>query len=382
MDADFPIDGFTAPPFEAMRDIFARNFAQDWELGASFCATVEGEVVVDLWGGWADAARTRPWQADTLVNVYSVTKTMTALCALILSDRGMIDLDAPVAYYWPEFAAAGKADIRIRHVLSHSAGLCGWAEPVRTADLYDWDRMVALLAAQAPFWEPGTACGYHAWTQGFLIGEVVRRVTGQSIGTFFRREVAGPLGADFHIGLAEADDHRIAELVAPPAGSGIGDAPLDPIPHSALGNPRPDPCDTRSAAWRRAELPASGGHGSARSIARVQTVMANDGHAWGHRLLSPAGVRRALEPQIEGHDLVLNRPARFGMGYGLRGGVLPLPNDETIFWGGYGGSLVVVDMAKRATFAYAMNRMASTTTGDRRAYDLITGMWRLLDQPR
>ena len=164
-------------------------------------------MVVDLWGGWADVAKTRPWEKDTIVNVYSTTKTMTALCALILADRGELDFDAPVARYWPEFAANGKAAVKVSHLMSHSAGLSGWKEPLKPEDIYDWDKAVALLAAQAPYWEPGTASGYHAVTQGYLVGEVVRRISGRSLGTFFREEVAGPLGADFHIGLPAREDH-------------------------------------------------------------------------------------------------------------------------------------------------------------------------------
>ncbi|NJN51381.1 MAG: beta-lactamase family protein, partial [Gammaproteobacteria bacterium] len=185
--------------FEAVKSAFAANFADGNELGASFAATVNGEVVVDIWAGDADESG-RAWQADTIVNVYSTTKTMTALCALLLADRGELDLAAPVARYWPEFAAAGKADIEVRHLLSHSAGLSGIERPVAGKDLYDWDKIVGLLAAQAPWWSDRSQSGYHALTQGYLVGEVVRRVTGQSLGQFFAAEFAGPLDADFHIG--------------------------------------------------------------------------------------------------------------------------------------------------------------------------------------
>ena len=195
------VEGFTHDRFAPAREAFAANLASGADVGASFCATLEGETVVDLWGGFADEARTRPWERDTLVNVYSTTKTMTALTALLLADRGELDFDAPVARYWPEFAAGGKDAVKVSHLMSHSAGLSGWKEPMVKEDLYDWDKVTALLAAQAPFWEPGTAPGYHALTQGYLVGEVVRRITGKSLGTVFREEIAEPLGADFHIGL-------------------------------------------------------------------------------------------------------------------------------------------------------------------------------------
>jgi CubicO group peptidase (beta-lactamase class C family) len=187
------------------------------DVGASAAVFVDGEPVVDVWGGFADADRAIPWQRDTIVNVWSVTKTMTALCALILADRGELDLAAPVARYWPEFAAAGKDGVLVRHLLAHTAGLPSWDEPATAEDLYDWPAATARLAAQAPQWEPGTAAGYHSLTQGFLVGEVVRRITGHSLGEFLADEVAGPLGADFHIGLSAGHDHRVALSIPPPS---------------------------------------------------------------------------------------------------------------------------------------------------------------------
>ena len=197
--------------FAGVRSLLQGNLQRGADVGASVAITLDGEMVVDLWGGWADEARTRPWEADTITNVWSTTKTMTNLCALVLADAGELDLDGPVAKYWPEFAAAGKADrVLVRHLLAHTAGLPGWAEPITVEDLYDWEKATGLLAAQEPWWEPGTASGYHAVTQGYLVGELVRRVTGQSLGTFFRERLAGPLGADFHIGLDPAHIDRVA----------------------------------------------------------------------------------------------------------------------------------------------------------------------------
>jgi CubicO group peptidase (beta-lactamase class C family) len=195
------VQGFAQEQYAPVRAAFADNLASGVDLGAALCVTVDGETVVDLWGGFADAARTRPWQRDTIVNVFSTTKTVTALTALLLADRGELDVDAPVKRYWPEFAANGKDRVKVSHVLSHSAGLPIWRQPMRTEDLYDWEKATALLAAQPPDWEPGTACGYHALTQGYLIGEVVRRITGRSLGTVLREEITEPLDADFHIGL-------------------------------------------------------------------------------------------------------------------------------------------------------------------------------------
>ncbi len=377
--ADGAVQGLVHDKYAGARAAFEANLDSGADVGASFCATVEGETVVDLWGGFADEARTRPWQRDTIVNVYSTTKTMTALTALLLADRGELDFDAPVARYWPQFAAGGKEAVKVSHLMSHSAGLSGWKEPLVKEDLYDWDKVTALLAAQAPFWEPGTAPGYHALTQGYLVGEVVRRITGKSLGTVFREEIAEPLGADFHIGLPASEDARVAELIAPPpAEAGLGAGPRSELQANMSDNPPLEVSETRTRAWRGAEIPAAGGTGNARSVAEVQSLLANGGVAKGKRILSEAGCRKALELQIEGPDLILGIPARFGMGFGLAGGAVPLPNPNTIYWGGYGGSLVIIDMDARTTFAYAMNKMAGTTTGDMRAFSLAMAMWEAL----
>jgi CubicO group peptidase (beta-lactamase class C family) len=358
-----------------VREIFEGNLASGADLGASFCATVEGETVVDLWGGRADEAKARPWVKDTIVNVYSTTKTMTALTALLVADRGELDFDAPVAKYWPEFAANGKAGVKVSHLMSHSSGLSGWKAPMTLADIYDWEKATALLAAQAPYWEPGTASGYHAATQGYLVGEVVRRITGKSLGTVFREEIAEPLGADFHIGLPASEDGRVADLIPPPPGGGIMDGEQNELVRNMSSNPPINPMDTRTRAWRGAEIPAANGHGNARSVAEIHVLLANGGVAKGKRIMSEAGCRKALELQIEGTDMVLGVPARFGMGFGLAGGAVPFPNPNTIYWGGYGGSLAVIDMDAHATYGYAMNKMAGTTTGDMRAFSLLMGMW-------
>ena len=374
--ADSTTQGFTHDRFAPVRAAFEANLASGADVGASCCITVEGETVVDLWGGYADEARTRPWEKDTIVNVYSTTKTMMALTALLLADRGELDFDAPVARYWPEFAANGKAGVKVSHLMSHSSGLSGWKEPMTEADIYDWDKATALLAAQAPFWEPGTACGYHGMTQGFLVGEVVRRITGRTIGTVFRQEIAEPLGADFFIGLPPSEDARVADLIPPPPGTAMGDAPgQSELQANMALNPKLEVSVTRSRAWRGAEIPAAGGTGNARAVAEIHAILANGGVAKGKRFMSEAGCRKALELQVACTDLVLGMPARFGLGFGLAGGMMPLPNPNSMFWGGYGGSLAIIDMDARASFGYAMNRMAGTTTGDMRAFGLSMAMW-------
>ncbi|GAA3207876.1 serine hydrolase domain-containing protein [Dactylosporangium siamense] len=359
--------------FAGVRAVFDQHLADGTDVGASFCATVDGDTVVDLWGGFADAARARPWRRDTIVGVYSTTKTMTALTALLVADRGELDFDAPVARYWPQFAAAGKDRVTVAQLMSHSSGLCGWREPITGADLYDWEKMTALLAAQEPFWKPGTASGYHGLTHGYLVGEVVRRITGRSLGTVFREEIAAPLGADFHIGLPASQDARVAELI-PPAGpppmSGAGDSELQA---NVAGNPALDVEVTRTRAWRGAEIPAVGGIGNARAVAEIHTILANGGVAKGRRFMSEAGCRRALRPQVEGVDLVLGVPMRFGLGFALDTGLMPNPG--TLFWGGYGGSLAIIDLDAHTTIAYVMNKMSGTTTGDLRALGLAMAFW-------
>lgn len=368
------VEGFAQERFAFVRDLFEQNFATGQEIGASFSVTVAGETVVDLWGGWADEARIRPWRRDTIVNVYSLTKTMTALVALLLADRGALDFDAPVARYWPEFAAAGKGDIKVSQLMAHSSGMAAWREPVAPDDLYNWEKMTHLLARQAPWWEPGTASGYHALTQGYLIGEVIRCIAGRTVGTLFREEIAQPLRADFHIGLPASEDARVGELIPPPP-MAMGDEPPSELVVAALTNPPSDPLITRTRAWRAAEIPAVNGHGNARSIARVHGILANGGVVDGRRFLSEAGCRRALESQIAGLDLVLGVPMRYGLGFGLPPAAIDAPHTDILAWGGWGGSIAVIDMRARAVFAYTMNRMQAAVIGDARSLDIIRAIW-------
>lgn len=374
------VEGFAHPRFAGIAAVLDANLASGADIGASVCMTLEGETVVDLWGGHADPARTRPWQRDTIVNVYSTTKTMTALTALLLADRGELDFGARVAHYWPEFAAAGKGDVTVAHLMSHSAGLSGWKEPITTEDLYDWDKATGLLAAQESNWQPGSAPGYHALTQGYLVGEVIRRIAGVSIGTLFRREIAEPLGADFHIGLPASEDARVAELQPPPSDASIAAVADDALVRNMATNPGIDVAATRTRGWRGAEIPAAGGTGNARSVAEIHACLANGGVARGKRILSEAGCRRALELQIEGVDLILGIPVRYGMGFGLAGGLVPFPNPNSLYWGGYGGSIIFIDMDARTSFSYVMNRMEGTTTGDMRGLGLAMAMWQALSQ--
>jgi CubicO group peptidase (beta-lactamase class C family) len=353
--------------FTGVKEALAASL-NDQDVGASAAVYLDGEPVVDLRGGHADAARTRPWERDTITNTWSITKTMTALCALILADRGDLDLHAPVARYWPEFAAAGKSEIEVAHLLSHTAGLPTWDEPLTVEEFYDWDTATSRLASQAPRWQPGDGSGYHAVTFGHLVGEVVRRVSGRSIGAFFAEEVAGPLGADFHIGLPAEHDHRVSPVI-PALERSEEEAELMA---RAWGNPPLSAELAATPAWRRAEIPGAGGHGNARSVAAVQSVLACGGTARGVRLLSEAGCAAVLEEQSYGKDRYLGVPLRFGMGYALVSAEAPLsPNPRSCFWGGWGGSLVVVDLDARLTVAYVMNQMHSGTLGDARGAGVV-----------
>ena len=376
------IHGTCDERFGRVTDAFERNFTELEDLGASFAMTVEGEFVVDIWAGHRDVAATEPWVEDTIVNVYSSTKTMTALCALLLADRGQLDMHAPVAQYWPEFAQNGKEGVEVRHLLSHSAGLSGLEVEASSHVWYDWDKVAELLAAQAPWWEPGTASGYHAITQGNLVGEVVRRISGRSLGTFLREELAEPLDADFHVGVDPKHFPRIAELVPPPVTPGeMLDLEPGSIAARTVGaNAMVDVADTKTAAWRQAEMPAANGHGNARSIVRLQTLLANHGTAFGKTLMSPAGCMAVLEEQTSGVDLVLGIPMRFGLGYGLPVEGMPaVPNENVCFWGGYGGSLVVCDLDARVAFSYVMNRMDAGILGDERGFGLWNAAYESLE---
>ncbi|MGD8418005.1 MAG: serine hydrolase domain-containing protein [Pseudomonadales bacterium] len=370
------VQGFCHERFARVQAAFEENFASRGDVGASFAVTLEGEYVVDIWGGHADAARSRAWEEDTIVNVYSTTKTMTFLAALMLADRGELDLEAPVVTYWPEFGAQDKARIQVRHLLSHSAGLPGFSRPLTPQELYDWSLCCADLAAQAPWWEPGTQSGYHAITQGYLIGEVVRRITGRTIGTWFREEIAAPLDADFHIGVDPGNFGRIADLVPAATTAPILDMDPESIPGRVFAGLDLTPETTLSAGWRQAEIPAANGHGNARSVVRAQTALANGGGAFGVELLTPRGCARALEPQTDGTDLVLGLPIRFAMGYALPTEAVPVsPNSDTLWWGGAGGSTIAVDTDAHVCFSYVMNQMDNYILGDPRGASLATAVY-------
>lgn len=365
------VHGTVSERFAPLRAQLEKNLDQGDDLGASVAVIHGGELVCDLWGGHRDVARTIPWERDTLVNVWSTTKTMTFLVTLMLADQGELDLYAPVAHYWPEFATNGKDDIAVRHLLAHSAGLSGWQDALKPEELADWERCVSALANQSPWWSDRTQPGYHALTQGYLVGEVVRRVTGDTLGTFFRREVADVLGADFHIGLSDANDGRVAPV------SASDDVELvtherDSIGYRSLTSPSLGAELPNERWWRAAEIPAANGHGNARSVATIQQIIANRGEALGHTFFSEATNEKIFEVQSSGHDYVLGVDMTFGMGYGLASATVPL-GPRSAFWGGYGGSVIVTDQDLELTIAYAMNKMRVGLIGDTRGMEFVTG---------
>ncbi|MFQ5699911.1 MAG: serine hydrolase domain-containing protein [Myxococcota bacterium] len=375
------IHGHCDPSFARVRDAFAGAFESSAEVGAACSVQVDGEAVVDLWAGWQDASRTRPWERDTLVNVFSTTKGMTALCAHLLIDEGRLDLDAPVAAYWPEFAAADKGAISFRQLISHQAGLPALRDPLPTEALFDWQTMTQALAAETPWWKPGTRHGYHAVTFGWLVGEVVRRISGQSLGAFFRERVAGPLGADFYIGFGPELDSRVADLIQGPVHADDGASFFEEIlkdPESmaarAFMNPPVMGDVSSSRAWRGAEIPAANGHATAAALAQVYGQLACG------KLLSREGIERAREEQAAGPDAILPLETRIANGFMLAPQSEPCgPNPRAFNHGGAGGSLGFCDPETRLGFGYVMNHMhMGAWLIDPRARDLVGAVYESL----
>ena len=370
------LEGRVAEGFDKVARAFEQNFAEDLEVGASFAVVCEGEAVVDVWGGWADRAATRPWSADTLVNVYSTTKGMTALCVAILVDRGKIDYETPMAEYWPEFAAGGKSELTVGQVLSHQGGLSGLRKTITVRDYADWQKMVDLLASQEPLFPPGRS-GYHAITFGFLAGELVKRVDGRSLGTFFAEEIARPLGADVWIGLPESEDVRAAEILKPtrPPDQAL---PSNPIATAALANPVLDAEVPNKRWYRAAEIPAANGQANARGLAQVYGLLANGGELSGVGLISPNTIAIATRERLSNDDLVLEIPMRWAAGYALNDGVVYGPGELTFGHSGWGGSFACADPIAGIGIAYAMNQMYPNLQGDERSQRLLAAVYECL----
>jgi len=466
------IHGLCEPRFEAVKDAFNRNFEEGMEIGASFAVTINGKYVIDIWGGYQDKNKTKLWEKDTICNVYSTTKVPTVLCTMMCVDRGLLDLDEKVAKYWPEFAQNGKENVLVRHLLSHTSGLAGFEEEIPPSVYYDWDKATSLLAAQKPWWEPGTKSGYHAITHGYLLGELVRRITGKTLGTFFKEEIANPLKIDFHIGLPEKSIPRVSKLVPgtpimamiPLLMGGVfnlannseiikeeiknlekkiildyGDEDQFTITLAngkfqfkvgKIDNPdckfittkdragvmnwlftsineepeyisknlkiegKPEDIDqikkifelaAREARklggvgikmaltpmgirnrsgdreWQAAEIPAANGHGNARAVSKIASIIACGGELEGIEFISKDTLEKILEEQIYDRDLVMAYRLRWGLGVGLPNKEFPFPHSRTCFWGGAGGSAITMDLDAKIGIGYVMNQMRSQT---------------------
>jgi CubicO group peptidase (beta-lactamase class C family) len=366
--------------FTAVREALARNLDGE-ELGASVAVDLDGETVVDLWGGYRDQERTTPWTQDTIVNVWSTTKCVLSLAALMLVERGELDVYAPVGDYWPEFSAKGKKDVEVRHLMSHTSGVPAWEQPFSIKDMYDWETACERLAAQRPWWEPGTASGYHAANQGHLVGEVIRRITGRTFKQFVAEQIAGPLGADFQIGARERDWDRIAPVVPPPRPEANPDADMTSIPMRTFTGPVLSTKATTTPEWRAADLGALNGHSNARGVLDVLRVVTLGGETDGKRLLSEKTIDLIFDVQADGVDLVLEAPFRFGIGYALTPApsVPYLPEGRVAWWGGWGGSLVIMDLDRRLTFSYMMNKMGAGLLGSERAESYVRAVYAALD---
>jgi CubicO group peptidase (beta-lactamase class C family) len=358
MTSTTDIHGTCDTRFRRVEDAFRENFKRFGEVGAALCVYVDGKPVVDIWGGHADAARTRPWERNTIVNVWSTTKGIVSACAHKLVQEGQLDLDAPVAKYWPEFAQAGKERLPVRYLLNHQAGLAAISDPLPPGSSFNWEVMTDALAKQRPWWEPGTKTGYHALTYGWLVGEVVRRVAGKSVGAYFREEMAQPLGLDFFIGTPSSEDRRIAEVIAaePDPSSYMFQKLGDPesIQFQMLFNP-PDmllPGTVNTREWRAAEIPAANGHGNARSVAALYGALAVG------QILSAETIERATAEQFNGTDCVMGIEARMGVGFILPSPRYPMGSGARNFGhSGAGGSMGFADPDARLGFGYTMNRM-------------------------
>lgn len=370
------ISGRVALGFEGVREAFAANFSERGDVGAACCVVRNGEVVVDLYGGLADRKSGREWTAETLTNIWSTTKGVTAACFAILAERGGIDLDAPVARYWPEFAANGKQDVTVAMLLSHQAGLCGFREPAITETFYDAEAAAAQLAAMEPFWEPGTQSGYHAITIGFLATALFRRAEGRTIKQFVEDEL-GHLG--IHVGLPEELGARAATMIAPPQLS-TGDMLPEPTAAqvAALANPVIDPLLPNETAWRAAEIPAANGFATATGLARLYGALAHDGMLDGRRLVSAKVLADATRERVRGTDAVLNVAASWGGGFLRNDNGLYGPNNGAFGHSGWGGSFAFADPATGIGMAYTMNRMGTDLMGDPRNVALINAVYELL----
>lgn len=375
--SNYPIHGHCDERFSEVRDAFEKNFEDGLELGASFAVSLNGEMVIDLWGGHADVACTRPWQKDNIVPVASTSKILVSLCGLLLIDRGLIDLDEPIATYWPEFAQGGKQDVPVRYIFCHATGLAGIDGNPGRSVFKDWDEVIRRLSVQEPWWEPGTQSGYHGLTYGHLVGELVRRTTGKTINAFLTDEVTDPLKIDFAFGLTDDAASRMVEVDMPDGGAKPGyEIPKGSIAYRVTGYQEELPEDEKFDDFWTVNIPAVNGVTNARALARIGSLLAMGGLADGQRFFGKETAALPYCEQLYTKDLVIGEPVRWGVGFGMASKEIYSPWDNAFHWGGRGGSGVSMVPEVGLAWAYTPNRFMSGTGQDIRLANMTPTLMR------
>lgn len=379
-----PVEGHCDEKFKPVKDLLQKYIDSGDEVGASIAVNLDGQDVVDVWGGYYGQDRDRAWEKDTITNIFSTTKTVAAFAILLLADRGQLNVNDKISMHWPEFAANGKQDIEIRHVLSHTSGVAGFEKPISVEDICESSKVTALLAEQAPWWEPGTASGYHSFTQGYLLAEIIRRVTGKPLKQFIAEDISGPLHADFQLGCLEQDYPRRSDVIPPPAAPFPEGLDMSSIRMRVMMNPGMKAEFANSEAFRKAEIGAGNGHSNARGVNRILSVLSLQGQLGGKQFISPQTVELIFQEQIKGMDHVIDtagKPLRLGVGFGLTGKdtfIDWLPDGKVATWGGYGGSVAVVDVNRKLTITYIMNKMENVGLGSGKAREYIAAIYKVL----
>ena len=399
------VNGYCDENFIEARHIFEKSISSGFELGGSIAVEVKGKKVIDLWGRHLDHSQSKPWEENTLVNVFSTTKGIAAICLLQLIEKGLLDIEKPVSEYWPEFSANGKDHIPVKYLFCHKAGLCGVREPLQSGAFSDWELITSELARQEPLWEPGTAHGYHAITYGHLVGELLRKIDGRTIGQYFKEEIAEPLDLDFWIGLPDSEFNRVSDIYPSKPGPlqylfplltklprfmlpGRAKFLLDfgdtskPV-GAAFNNPpisSNEGMEANTKQWRNAEIPAANGHGTARSIAKLYGILANGGSRDGIHVLSPETIEKGRQTQSDGKDLVLGgMRTRFGLGFMLGTENVSMgPNPNAFGHGGAGGSLGFSDPDNNISLGFVMNQMHPGITAWKTATDVAESVYKSL----
>ncbi|MDA2892200.1 serine hydrolase [Mycolicibacterium sp. BiH015] len=375
------LNGHAGPAFEPVVDLVAEKLRDGTETGVSLAVDIDGELVVDLWGGFRDVTRSQPWHRNSVTNVWSITKCVTSLAALLLVDSEELDIYSPVSRYWPAFGSHGKQAIEVRHLLSHTSGVSGLAQPATLEHLYDVRAAAARMAAQPPWWPPGTASGYHILNYGHLVGELMHRITGMSLREFVWQNISVPLDADFRIGMDAADIDRVADVITPAQNVDLTTLDRDSPAYKTFTGPSFDATVANTPAWRAADLGAANGHGNALSVLRVLAPISRAGHHDHGRLLSPHTIDLIFNEQSRGRDLVNGLHLRWGVGFALPDPhtLAWIPHGRIAFWGGWGGSMAIMDLDRHMTISYVMNNMGTDILGSLRAAAYIKAIYRAVD---